>query len=507
MSSAPQPTYAPGPGPRRQDEATASAKTKIVATVGPACAERLGELIDTGVDLFRLNFAHGKHDWLAEIVAAIRREAGQRGRAVGILGDLAGPKIRLQEIPGGMVRLELDACVELVRGERSDDPFQLCSNYAPLVDELSVGDRVLLADGTVALRVVDKCGTGDRVECRVEHPGTLRSRQGINLPGVRLSVPSLTEKDLVDLGFALEQGLDFVSLSFVRTAADVRGLQQEILRRRPETVPAVVAKIEKTEALADLEAIVEAADAVMVARGDLGVEADLVEVPLLQKRIIRACNERRTPVITCTQMLDSMERNSRPTRAEATDVVNAVLDGSDAVMLSGETAIGEHPVDSVAMMSRLVRAAESWGSAGGGRLGRPGTASSPRLAAHDVTEAVVQGAAATAVRLGARLIVVATHSGRTALAVSQQRLPIPILGLSDRAETARRMALYWGVTPLVTEAVRGNPPELLALASRWGHAHGLLGAGDKLVLIASSNWSAPGHDLLLVHEVAEQGRA
>ena len=479
-------------------------KTKIVATVGPACwsPEGLRSLITAGVDVFRLNFAHGEHARLAEVVAEVRRISADLDRPVALLGDLSGPKIRLGELPDGGIECGLGETFTFARGEDPNDPRALTCSYEPLLDDLQVGDRVLLADGTVAMRVVGVEADGGRparAVCEVEQPGLIRTRQGINLPGVALSTPSLTDKDRDDLAFAVRQGLDYVGLSFVRKATDITELRAAIAEHGANCPPQIVAKIEKLEAVADLERIVGEADAVMVARGDLGVEADIARVPVLQKRIIRLCNRLRVPVITATQMLDSMQASERPTRAEATDVANAVLDGSDAVMLSGETAIGAHPRGAVRMMSRIVVEAES--DPAFRAAGLREEADDTRHQAHPITEAVIEGCVAAAGQLGAKLIVVATHTGKSALAVSSKRCPIPILALTDRADSARRMALYFGVTPVRTDAVSGEPRELLSFVVDWGKKHDVLHAGDRIVLVGSSKWSAKGHDLMLVHQV------
>jgi pyruvate kinase len=312
-----------------------------------------------------------------------------------------------------------------------------------------------------------------------------------------LSTPSLTEKDRLDLAWALEQELDFVGLSFVRRAADIQELKDVIAAANPKTVPWIVAKIEKFEALGELTRIIDLTDAVMVARGDLGVEVDLAMVPAYQKQIIRACNERRVPVITATQMLDSMQWNSRPTRAEATDVSNAVLDGTDAVMLSGETAIGKYPVESVATMSRIVGFAERMMPPR-----RPDTGvDAARLKAVEVTEAIVLGGGWTARHLPADLIAVATTSGRTALAISNQRNHVPVLAVSHRADTARRLALLWGVTSIHEERKFDTAGEFLDYVVEWGVKQGVLRSGSKIVFMASSNWGTSGHNTLMVHVV------
>lgn len=475
-------------------------KTKIIATVGPACetAERLRALVVAGVDLFRLNFAHGSHDWLADIVRSIRGVADELQRPIAILGDLAGPKIRLGQLPEDGVCCVPGGMFRFVR-EANGDPTDFTATYPALIDDLTPGDRVLLADGTVSLRVVEKAADGSSVSCRVEHGGCVRSRQGINLPGTKLSTPSLTEKDRDDLQWAVAAGLDFIGLSFVREASDITELRSVIADLHPANPPHIIAKIEKPEAVDNLESILEVTDAVMVARGDLGVEVEIEQVPPLQKRIIRLCNLRRLPVITATQMLDSMQSNERPTRAEASDVANAVLDGSDAVMLSGETAIGEYPEQAVSIMSRIAAEAE--------RLLKPRDLraddfdGNPDSRATLVTEAVTLGASLAAEQLDAHLMAVATKSGRTAMAVSKQRSPVPVLALTDRPETARRICLYWGVTPLVSDVVRQTPQALIDFVTDWGRREGVFASGSRFVVVANSDWTQEAHDLMLVHVV------
>jgi len=474
-------------------------KTKIIATVGPACEteEVLRNLVAAGVDIFRLNFAHGAHDWLSRVVQSIRTVSQDLHRPIAILADLAGPKIRLGALPEGGVACAEGATVRFVRQPVPDDPTAFTCTYDSLIDDLRIGNRLLLADGSVALRVTEKSPDGSEVKCLVEQPGVVRSRQGINLPGVRLSTPSLTEKDREDLAWAMSQELDFIGLSFVRAASDITLLRKEIAAHHPKFPPQIIAKIEKTEAIDNLEAILQETDAVMVARGDLGVEVDLARVPPLQKQIIRLCNRHRLPVITATQMLDSMQKNELPSRAEASDVANAVIDGSDAVMLSGETAIGAHPVKAVSMMSRIASEAE--------RLVEVQRLidqdSRPETRAKLITEAVTLGASLAAEHLKADLIAVATRSGKTAMAVSKQRSPVPILAMTDRPETARRMCLYWGVTSVQTHAVEQTPPELIRFITDWGKRQDVFGSGSRFVVVGNSDWSRDAHDLMLVHVV------
>ena len=473
-------------------------KTKIIATVGPACREKtqLQKLVLAGVDVFRLNFAHGTHDWLSGVLASIRELEAELGRPIGVLADLAGPKIRLGEIASGSMLCREGETVTFVRESPGADDELTCT-YDQLIDDVTPGDRILLADGIVALTVESEEESANRITCRVVRAGTIRSRQGVNLPGVSLSTPSLTEKDREDLAWALEHHIDFVGLSFVRSSSDIRELRAAIDAHPGEHAPHIVAKIEKEEAIDDLDAIIDVTDAVMVARGDLGVEMDLARVPILQKQIIRMANAHRVPVITATQMLDSMTNSELPTRAEASDVANAVLDGTDAVMLSGETAIGVNPVTTVAMMSRIVCEAELLVDGDAPRMFEPNA----RGRALEVTEAITVGAVTVAEQLEAALLVIPTVSGRTALAVSKERCPVPVLALSDAIGTARKMNLYWGIRSLHSLETDTSPRRLLDAVCNWGRRQGVLETGQRLVLVGSSNWSAAGHDLVMVHAV------
>lgn len=476
------------------------ARTKIIATVGPACETReaLRDLILRGVDIFRLNFAHGSHKWLSEIVDHVRSLSEELDKPVGLLGDLSGPKIRLGKLAGDSVSCPEGAVFTFIRGREPANSSELTCTYKPLIDDVKAGDRILLADGTVGMRVEETDPEQGWARCVVDTAGKIRSRQGVNLPGVALSTPSLTEKDRVDLQWAIENQIDFVGLSFVRSVDDVLLLRSCIEDSGTTTPPMIVSKIEKGEAVAQLEAIIDESDAVMVARGDLGVEVDIVTVPGIQKRIIRLCNQRRVPVITATQMLDSMQQNELPTRAETSDVANAVLDGSDAVMLSGESAIGEYSREAVAMMSRIIRDAERLLVANPVvRQDLPATSAQAQV----ITEAVAVGAVATADRLDARLIAVATVSGRAALAISKERRLVPVLAVCKSWRTARRMTLLWGITPIVWQQAAQAGDELAVFATAWGLKECALKVSDTVVVVASSHWSARGHDAMLVHVV------
>ena len=489
-------------------------RTKIVATIGPACRDEqaLAGLVEAGVDVFRLNMAHGSIEEHQESLDRIRRVSDAAGRPVGVLVDLAGPKIRLGELPGGAVDCQAGAELRFVRGAESRGPDEFTTTYDRLVDELAVGDSVMLADGTISLVVEER--TAEWARCRVVQPGLVRSRQGVNLPGVKLSVAAMSPADWRHAEWAAGAEADFVSLSFVRSAVEVK-LLKELLRTRGSRAR-VVAKIEKREALDNLESIVDAADAVMVARGDLGVEIDVAGTPMVQKQIIRACQRYQKPVIVATQMLDSMQHARRPTRAEASDVANAILDGADACMLSGETAIGEHPRLAVEMMRRIAIATERQYLQDRQRYlddQRSGIRSSPITAQeflpapeflmeglHPITQAVVDGASRIAAELEAKLVVVASRSGLTAIARSKRRGAVPTVGVSDSVATLRQMALYWGVTPLA--AVESpDIDRLIGHVSDWGLREGRLHRGDRILLVAGIGFGTGGHNMALVHEV------
>lgn len=468
--------------------------TKIVATVGPASSgvERLMELIHAGVDVFRVNTAHGDREEHEQRLADIRAASRQAGVPVAILVDLAGPKMRLGELPGGQVDLNIDDRVRFVRGAASTFPGQLTSTYERLIDELDAGDRVLLADGIVSL-VVEQADSGSAT-CRVVQGGTIRSRQGINLPGVKLSVPALSDRDRDNALWAAGEGIDFISLSFVRRAEDVTELRSLVAPHRSSAQ--LIAKIEKPEALDNLEAIVAAADGVMVARGDLGVEIDIAGIAMVQKRIISACHRARKPVIVATQMLDSMHRSRLPTRAEATDVANAILDGADACMLSGETAIGEYPRLAVEMMHRIATATEAAAHA---HCDMP-SVDFKAAGINPITECTSHAALHIAEDLKAKMIVVATASGQTALSLSKYRSFVPTVGVSESEATLRRMCLYWGVVPL-SGAPTDDASRLGQHIIDRGRAAGYLGSGDRVVLISGTGLKSSRHNMIVVQQL------
>lgn len=417
-------------------------RAKIVATLGPATdgPEAVKALIQAGVDVVRLNFSHGSHEDHAARIATVRAAATAAGRAVAILQDLQGPKIRTGSLPGDApVELRVGAPFVLTPQDIPGDAGHVSVSYPTLPLEVRPGDRILISDGLLELRVTQI--SGDDVLTEVVHGGLLRSRQGINLPGVALSCPSLTAKDREDLRFGLDQGVDYVALSFVRRAQDVLELKQAIAQAGGD-VP-VIAKLEKPEALDALEEILKAADGVMVARGDLGVEMSPERVPMAQKRIIALANRQAKPVITATQMLESMIHNPQPTRAEASDVANAILDGSDAVMLSGETAIGAYPLQAVRMMVRIAETVEAQAPA----PLRP-RAPDRGAVASSTPEAIAAAASALVQALPVRAICVVTKTGNSARLVSHYRPNLPILAFTPQEDTYRRLSLMWGVLPI-----------------------------------------------------------
>ena len=413
-----------------------SRHSKIVCTIGPVTRtpRMIRKLIDAGMDVARLNFSHGTHEEHAENIAALREAAMLMKKPIAILADLQGPKIRTGALAGGgSVALRTGQKFVITTAKVLGDSTRVNTIFRPLPHEVKPGDRILLSDGLIELRV--ERVRGHEVQCHVVNGGILGEHKGINLPGVQLHVPALTEKDRVDLRFALKQGVDYIAVSFVRRAEDVV-LAKSLIRRAKKDTP-VIAKLEKPEAIENLEEILRASDGVMVARGDLGVEMNPERVPVVQKNIIARAREFRRPVITATQMLESMTENPRPTRAEASDVANAIFDGSDAVMLSAETATGRYPVEAVSMMARIIEQAEE------SIHEYPRPATQERL---KVPETVAELVCHASRELHMKLIAVFTHSGFTARLVSRYRPLVPIVAFSPEAHTRRRMALLWGVT-------------------------------------------------------------
>lgn len=412
--------------------------SKIVCTIGPASkSPRIIErLLLAGMDVARLNFSHGSHEEHAKNIATLRAAAIKVKKPIAILADLQGPKIRTGALAGGIpVQLREGQKFVITTAKILGDSTRVNTTFTTLPQEVHRGDRILLSDGLIELHVQQV--RGKEVVCRVVNGGALGENKGINLPGVKLKVPALTPKDKSDLVFALKQGANYIAVSFVRRPDDVV-LAKNLIRKAGKDTP-VIAKLEKPEAIENLDAILRVADGVMVARGDLGVEMSPEKVPVVQKTIIARAREFRRPVITATQMLESMTENPRPTRAEASDVANAIFDGSDAVMLSAETASGKYPVETVSMMSRIIHEAEKSIQ----EFPRPSTMQERLKIAETVAELVCHASR----ELHMKLIAVFTHSGFTARLVSRYRPLVPIVAFSPEAETRRRMALIWGVVP------------------------------------------------------------
>ncbi len=468
-------------------------RTKIVATVGPASSEprMLEALVAAGADIFRLNFSHGDHELHAQAIAAARQVADAAGRAVAILQDLSGPKIRVGSLAsGGGVLLEDGARLVITTDETfAGTAEKIATTYDPLPRDVKPGDTILLDDGNLELRVLTT--GGDEVTTEVIHGGLLLPQKGMNLPGVRLSTPALTDKDRRDLAFGIAQHVDYVALSFVRRAQDIDDARA-LIRAAGATTP-IIAKIEKPEALDDLPAILESADGVMVARGDLGVELSTEQVPTVQKRIIAAANGAGKMVITATQMLESMIDHARPTRAEASDIANAILDGTDAIMLSAETASGRYPLESVQTMARIAAYTEEHYTfhaparvtGGGGSV---------------VARSLARVAATVADELRCRLIVVFTESGSSARLVSSFRPSCDIAAITYNAETYRRLVMSWGVLPVLSQ-FSATTDEMIVQADKLVKDLELASAGDRVLMLGGQSHTAGATNMLRVHTV------
>jgi pyruvate kinase len=463
-------------------------RTKIVATIGPASAspEVLRQLIASGMNAARLNLSHGTHDDHAERAQLIREAQEEAGRPIAIIGDLQGPKIRVGDLESPMALERGSEVVVVADGKTRNGELPVAP--AVIGDVLHPGHEVLIDDGLVRLRVEEV--EDGRARCGVLVGGLVSSHKGVNLPGVPLPIPSLTRKDMDDLEFALELGVDYIALSFVRSAADVHDLKALI--EQTGSHAHVIAKIEKAEAIDALEAILAETDAVMVARGDLGVEIGPAMVPLLQKRIILRSLERGKPVITATQMLESMVHHPEPTRAEASDVANAILDGTSAVMLSGETAVGEYPVEAVSLMDRIARAVEP---SLGYRHQIPEATEDPTIG-----NAMSNAACDIAEALGARVMLVPTFTGKTASAVARLRPRRPIVGLTHQDWALRQMALEWGVTPIEIPETR-DVEELWERSVIAARDRGLVEEGDTVVITAGTAVNIPGSTNVIKVEV------
>jgi len=457
-------------------------KTKIVCTLGPATdsPDRIRELIRAGMDVARLNFSHGDRESHRETIRLLRQVSQELGKAIGILQDLGGPKIRMGELP--LEKKELQTGERIILSPKtSRDPSVIPVNYPYIVEDVHVGERILLADGLVELKVEEK--KEDRIVCLVVLGGVVHSHKGINLPTTNLRVPTFTDKDRQDLAVGLEEGVDFVALSFVRHERDLEPVQEML--QHDSSPPLLIAKIETAQSIERLEKILAQVDGVMVARGDLGVETPLEDVPIIQKRIIRSARQSGKPVITATQMLRSMVSSPRPTRAEAADVANAILDGTDALMLSEETAVGAYPIEAVKVLDRIARATEPYLNEDDFLDER-----TPELLPM-TPSSISRAACQMAQDLGAAAIVAGTSSGSTARLVARFRPACPVVGLTPKVVTQRQLTLSWGVIPALV-APFADTEEMFGLAGLWILDQGLAQQGDRVIVTAGVPVGVPG---------------
>ncbi|MCP4357766.1 MAG: pyruvate kinase [Chloroflexi bacterium] len=470
------------------------ARTKIVATIGPSSSnpETIRRMLAAGMTVARMNFSHGDHESHIKVAKTLREVAQSEDKVLAILGDLQGPKLRLGHVKAGGIQLSLGE--EIVLTPHRGQPAMIHLPHPDLIEVIQPGARLVIGDGEVEFTVAEK--KADTLRCITTVDGLLESRKGVNAPGTDLPVSSLTDKDRIDMELICQLQLDYVALSFVRSAADIQELQ-ELMIEMDANIP-IIAKIEKSEAIDHLDEIRDTADGMMVARGDLGIEVHPQEVPLLQKRIIRICNDAGKPVITATQMLQSMVEHPRPTRAEASDVANAILDGTDAVMLSNETATGRFPVESVMMMCQISEITETAFPYDEWRNRRHSTTGAMKT----VTEAISAASCAVAERLEAKAIVSTTMSGNTARQVARHRPPTAVMAVSPLAATQRRLALVWGVDCIVVPDFI-DTDEMLAQTARAMGTFGLK-SGDRLVITGGVPFGHTGQtNLIQVHEMKE----
>jgi pyruvate kinase len=469
-------------------------KTKIVCTIGPASSkpEIIERMIEAGMDVARLNFSHGTWEEHREVVRTVRELSARSKRPVAILQDLQGAKVRLGLFQGGSATIRSGDQFTLTTRDIEGTEKIASVTYDHLATEVKSGDQILLDDGLIHLEVLRTDGI--HVVCRVVQGGVLTNNKGLNLPGVAISVPAVTEKDLADLEFGIEHEVDYVALSFVRTGRDISRVK-DLFKRRRIDIP-VIAKLERPKALRNLETILDIADGVMIARGDLGVEMPLEEVPLLQKEIIRKANQRGVSVITATQMLDSMIEHPRPTRAEVSDVANAIFDGTDAVMLSGETASGAYPVEAVRVMAQVTVGVER---------GLPPRPPSPHDPANPVSfpDAISEAACRAAVETKARAIVAFTKTGTTARLISRFRPATPVIAFGPNEQIRQRLCLYWGVIPKVM-APTAHVDEMIQKIDEALLESGYVQKGDVVVIVSGAAIGVKGRtNILTLHRVSE----
>jgi pyruvate kinase len=467
-------------------------RAKIVCTLGPAVEsiEKITELIDAGMNMARLNLSHGSHDEHQKRLDLVRAAAKKANKAVAILVDLQGPKIRLGKFSSGPHELSRGDTFTITTDDIAGTKDKVSTTYKGLPGDCKAGDAIMIDDGKVSVQVVQV--KGNDVITKVIQPGMVSNNKGINLPGVAVSLPALSEKDIADLRWGLKAGVDFIALSFVRNAADIKDIHK-IMDEVGVKVP-VIAKIEKPQAVENLQEIVDAFDGIMVARGDLGVELPIEDVPMVQKRCITMARESAKPVIVATQMLDSMISNSQPTRAEATDCANAVLDGADALMLSGETSVGDFPIDTVKVMARIIERTEEVA------LDQiPPLKHSPATKAGAITKAATE----VGLTVGAKFLVAFTQSGDSARRMSRLRSPIPMLALTPEIGTYNRLALSWGVESLLTATVN-HTDEMVMQVDTILIESKRVKIGDLVLIVAGSPPGIPGSiNAMRVHKIGD----
>ncbi|MBG9590043.1 pyruvate kinase [Cytobacillus firmus] len=473
-------------------------KTKIVCTIGPASesVEKLTQLIEAGMNVARLNFSHGDFEEHGQRIQNIREASEKTGKTVAILLDTKGPEIRTNNMVDGAIELRAEENIIISMNEVEGTAEKFSVTYAGLIEDVHTGSKILLDDGLIGLEVTKIDKANSEIHTKILNSGTLKNKKGVNVPGVSVNLPGITEKDAQDIIFGIEQGVDFIAASFVRRASDVLEIRQ-LLEEHNASYINIIPKIENQEGVDNIEEILEISDGLMVARGDLGVEIPAEEVPLVQKKLIKKCNAQGKPVITATQMLDSMQRNPRPTRAEASDVANAIFDGTDAIMLSGETAAGSYPVEAVQTMHNIASRAES-------ALDHKEILSNrSKDNEHNITDAIGESVAHTALNLDVNAIITPTESGHTARMISKYRPKAPIVAVTSNDHVSRRLSLTWGVYPQIGQKA-STTDDMLDIAVEESLNSGIVASGDLVVITAGVPVGEAGTtNLMKIHVVGD----
>ncbi|MDQ3019261.1 MAG: pyruvate kinase [Bacteroidota bacterium] len=471
-------------------------KTKIICTIGPAVdtVEKIGMLIDAGMDAARLNFSHGTREIHKQYMENIREASEIKKKMIAIIQDLPGPKIRVGKLENGAITLENNSTIKITSNEILGNEKAISTNYPKLIYDLHKNEIILLDDGNLKLRVISNEPINNEIECEVLTGGLLKENKGINLPHTKLNLPSLTEEDIIDLKFGLENNVDFVAMSFVRTAADIKQLR-ELIKIQNKDLP-IIAKIERPEAVENIDSIISETDFIMVARGDMGVEISTEDVPLIQKMIIRKCNEAIKPVITATQMLESMINNPTPTRAEASDIANAILDGTDCVMLSAETSTGQYPVLAVTTMKKIILKTETIKKSS--YFKEIFVEDSPENTLHTICNSATE----IATRVNAKAIITVTHTGKSPLLLSNHRPNAQIISATFDPEIIKRCKLIWGVESILIKK-SDSYNETVEVINRKIISNEILTKSDRVVIIAPMPFSqSESANMIQVTEVS-----